>query len=185
MTRRAVVVGVVGAGEEARSEDKETAFALGEAIAEKKWVLLSGGRNVGVMNEVNRGAKNKDPKALTIGILPGKDRKKKCSDDVDVVIATGMDNARNNIIVLSSDALVACGYSGAGTASEIALALKADKNVILLNNRPESIAFFEAIDREAIETEAKKGVRREHLVHCATNVDETIKTLAKLLPGSK
>jgi uncharacterized protein (TIGR00725 family) len=96
MTRRAVV-GVVGPGEEARKEDIETAVALGQKIAKNKWVLLSDGRNVGVMEAVNRGAKDKKhghPDALTIGILPGKD-KQKLSDDVDVGIATGMDNTNS------------------------------------------------------------------------------------------
>ncbi|MGA7100521.1 MAG: hypothetical protein WB019_09665, partial [Pseudolabrys sp.] len=91
---------------------------------------------------VNEGAKNADGNALTIGILPGKD-KKELSDCVDVGIVTGMDNARNNINILSSDVVIACGYGGSGTASEIALALKSGKPVILLNERRECIDFFE------------------------------------------
>ena len=75
------------------------------------------------MEAVNEGAKNADGNALTIGILPGKD-KKELSDCVDVGIVSGMDNARNNINILSSDVVIACGYGGSGTASEIALALK-------------------------------------------------------------
>ena len=68
----------------------------------------SGGRKSGVMEAVNEGAKNADGNALTIGILPGKD-KKELSDCVDVGIVTGMDNARNNINILSSDVVIACG----------------------------------------------------------------------------
>jgi uncharacterized protein (TIGR00725 family) len=59
------------------------------------------------------GAKNHDPSGLTIGILPGKD-KEQLADCVDVGIVTGMDNARNNINILSSDVVIACGV-GAGS----------------------------------------------------------------------
>lgn len=43
-----------------------------------------------------------------------------------------MGSARNNVNVLSSDVVVACG-TGAGTISEITLALKAQKPIVLLN----------------------------------------------------
>jgi predicted Rossmann-fold nucleotide-binding protein len=61
----------------------------------------------------------------------------------------GMGNARNAINVLSSDVVIACGM-GAGTASEIALALKSDKDVIVLGEDPEAIAFFQAIGNERV-----------------------------------
>jgi uncharacterized protein (TIGR00725 family) len=86
--KRRAVVGVMGAGENAQPQDTVTAFALGQAIAKEGWVLLSGGRKSGVMEAVNEGAKNADGNALTIGILPGKD-KKQLSDCVDVGIVTG------------------------------------------------------------------------------------------------
>jgi hypothetical protein len=43
----------------------------------------------------------------------------------------------------------ACG-TGKGTASEVALALKAGKSVILLDCSQEGIAFFESIGKENI-----------------------------------
>src|SRR5262245_3030037 len=96
------------------------------------------------MEAVNRGAKDADRNALTIGVLPDSD-KKRLSDCVDVGIVTGMGSARNNINILSSDVVIACGHGGSGTASEIALALKSEKQVILLNERPESGRFFATI----------------------------------------
>ena len=56
-----------------------------------------------------------------------------------------MGSARNYINVLTSDVIVACGLGGAGTASEIALALKSDKYVVLFNSSKESRAFFKKI----------------------------------------
>jgi hypothetical protein len=43
-----------------------------------------------------------------------------------------MGSARNNINVLSSDVVIACA-GGAGTISEVALALKAGRSVVVLN----------------------------------------------------
>lgn len=161
---RGHVIGVMGAGDNARPEDVEAAFALGEAIARAGWVLLSGGRNIGIMDAVNRGAKTGG--GLTIGVIPGHD-KSSMSDAVDVGIVTGMGSARNYINVLSSDVVVSCGAGGAGTASEIALALKSKRPVILFNDRDESVAFFRAIG----------GGR----VHASRSVEETVTLIRSLL----
>jgi hypothetical protein len=154
----------MGAGDNARDEDVEAAFALGAAIAQEGWVLLSGGRNSGVMDAVNRGAKQTG--GLTIGVMPGSD-KSSMSDAVDVGIVTGMGSARNNINVLSSDVVSACGAGGAGTASEIALALKSRRPVILLNDRAESLSFFETIGGD--------------LVHASNSVASTVSLIRSLL----
>ncbi|MEG4322128.1 MULTISPECIES: TIGR00725 family protein [unclassified Microcoleus] len=133
-----IIIGIMGPGDSATSTDLENAYQLGQLIAEAGWILLTGGRNVGVMDAANKGAKSAN--GLTIGILPGSDTRD-ISEAVDIAIVTDMGNARNNINILSSDVIIACGM-GAGTASEIALALKAHKQVILLNHSPESQLFF-------------------------------------------
>jgi uncharacterized protein (TIGR00725 family) len=71
---------------------------------------------------------------LTVGILPDDDNHRK-SAYISVPIITGMGSARNFINVLSSHIVVAC-PGGAGTLSEIALALKHGKKVILLDFDP-------------------------------------------------
>src|SRR5262249_40109964 len=88
-----------------------------------------------------RGAKRAG--GLTVGILPTADAAT-ASPDVDIVLTTGLGEARNAVIALSGDALVACGMS-AGTASEVALALRAGKPVLLLNADSASIDFFRGI----------------------------------------
>jgi uncharacterized protein (TIGR00725 family) len=135
------IVGVMGPGESARAEDLANAFELGKLIAQEGWVLLSGGRAAGVMDAVNKGAK--DAGGLTLGVLD-KAARDGASSAVDIAILTGMGSARNNINVLSSDAVIACGMA-AGTASETALALKAGKKVILLNTGAESERFFQKL----------------------------------------
>ncbi|HEY9873747.1 MAG TPA: TIGR00725 family protein [Candidatus Obscuribacterales bacterium] len=141
-----IVIGVMGPGANASKIDLQNAYELGQLIAQQGWVLLTGGRNAGVMDAASKGAKAAN--GLTVGILPTDDTRA-VSDAVDIAIVTDMGNARNNINVLSSDVIIACGM-GAGTASEIALALKANKKVILLNENEESKVFFKNLSLDSI-----------------------------------
>ncbi|HHP7232918.1 MAG TPA: TIGR00725 family protein [Xenococcaceae cyanobacterium] len=133
-----IMVGVMGKGEGAKASDIDQAYQLGKLIAENGWILLTGGRNVGVMDAASRGAKSVG--GLTVGILPGKD-KQGVSEAVDIAIVTDLGNGRNNLNVLSSDVIIVCGI-GTGTASEIALALKNQRQVILLAADRLTIDFF-------------------------------------------
>lgn len=141
-----IIIGIMGPGEGATPIDCQNAYEIGRLIAQAGWVLLTGGRNTGVMDAASKGAKSAN--GLTIGILPGMDDKN-ISAAVDIAIVTDMGNARNNINVLSSYVVVACGM-GIGTASEIALALKVNKKVILLTNNKESKVFYQKLSPENI-----------------------------------
>jgi uncharacterized protein (TIGR00725 family) len=141
------VAGVMGPGEDASAKDRSDARKLGELLATDGWVVLSGGRNSGVMREVNRGAKAV-PGSLTIGILPSASAA--IAPDVDVAIITEMHNARNNVNVLSSRVVVAFANGGAGTVSEIALALKAGKPVILLGPDDVARSFYLRLSKNRI-----------------------------------
>ena len=123
------IIGVMGGGDQAPPDAIQEAYRLGELIAEQGWVLLNGGRNVGVMDASAAGASQKG--GLVIGILPDRDLQR-ASTHLAIPILTGMGDARNVINVLSSDVVIACA-GGAGTVSEIALALKNNRPVILLN----------------------------------------------------
>lgn len=138
---RKIVIGVMGPGSGASETDKKNAYQLGTLIAQEGWVLLTGGRNAGVMDAASRGAKAAN--GLTVGILPNASDRG-LSEAVDIAIITGMGSARNNINVLSSDVVIACGM-GAGTASEVALALKANKAVVLLTSDQQSQLFFKSL----------------------------------------
>jgi uncharacterized protein (TIGR00725 family) len=138
---RPPIIGVMGPGEQATFRDQQLAYQLGQLIAQQGWILLTGGRPVGVMEAANRGAKQAG--GTTLGILPESDASA-ASDSVDIVIPTGMGNARNVINVLTSHAIVACGM-GSGTASEIAIALKVRKPVVLLNVSLTSTVFFQEL----------------------------------------
>lgn len=146
----------MGPGENATPEDNEIAFDLGKALAEKGWVVLTGGRSFGVMDAAMKGAH--EANGLTIGVLPN-DNTVNASDNADIKIVTGMGSARNMINVLSSHIIVVIGMA-AGTASEVALALKSNKKVILLNQDEITIRFFKNIGT--------------YKVMVSTSVDETI-----------
>lgn len=138
---RTPVIGVMGPGEQATFRDQQFAYQLGQLIAQQGWILLTGGRSVGVMEAANRGAKQAG--GTTIGVLPDQDDRS-ASEFVDIVIPTGMGHARNVINILASHAIIACGMSS-GTASEIAIALKMQKPVVLLNVSFTSALFFQEL----------------------------------------
>jgi uncharacterized protein (TIGR00725 family) len=138
---RRAVIGVMGSGE-ASPTSTATARELGRLIAERGWVLLTGGRPVGVMAAACAGAKEVVG-SLTLGILPSSSGG--VGADVDLAVFTGLGDARNAVNVLSSDVLVACGVEGPGTASEVALGLKAAKPVILLGAAPAAAVFFQGL----------------------------------------
>ena len=121
------VVGVMG-GAVVDELTLENARRIGELIAEHGWVLLNGGRNAGVMAASAEGAS--EAGGLVVGLLPG-DTTANAAPHVDVAIPTGLGDARNAINVLASHAVVAL-PGGAGTVSEVALALKAGRCVVML-----------------------------------------------------
>lgn len=128
MPIRKPVIGVMG-GSKATPDVAAMAERLGELIAERGWILLTGGRNVGVMDAASRGAKRAG--GMVVGVLPDTTRTR-ASEHLDVAILTGLGDGRNLINVMSSDVVIAC-PGKLGTLSEIVLALKHDKPVILLD----------------------------------------------------
>jgi len=153
----------MGPGENAAPEENIMAYDLGKAIAKSGWITLSGGRSFGVMDACLKGAS--EVGGLTIGILPG-DNDKNSSEHAQIKIVTSMGSGRNYISVLSSHLLVVLGMA-AGTASEVALALKSRKKIILLNQDEITIRFF-------------KNLGSYNVLVCK-NVDETIKQIKDYL----
>ncbi|OKY77175.1 MAG: putative Rossmann fold nucleotide-binding protein [Candidatus Methanohalarchaeum thermophilum] len=116
-------IGVIGSGS-CEKETKKKAYELGKEIAEHG-VLVCGGLG-GVMKSASKGCK--EAGGETIGILPGDDISS-ANQYIDHKIVTGLGEARNVVIVKSSDVLVSV-EGGYGTLSEISLAKKLGKDVI-------------------------------------------------------
>jgi uncharacterized protein (TIGR00725 family) len=152
---RRPVIGVMGAGEPSAG-CLAAARELGKLLAERGWIVLTGGLPAGVMAAASAGAKQVRG-SLTVGILPGASG---AGPDVDLAVFTGMGEARNAINVLTSDVVVACGVEGPGTISEVALALRAEKPVILLGASAPARALFGGIGagRRLLEASAPQEV---------------------------
>ena len=143
MSRRRPLIGVMGAGADASAATIAMAEELGAAITGRGWALLSGGRPEGVMAAASRGAQMVEGH-LVVGVLPGDGRGdgRQQTAELDLALFTGMGQARNLINVLSADVVVVCGAGGAGTASEAAHAIKAERPLVLLAVPPLWREFF-------------------------------------------
>lgn len=121
-------IGVIGSGDNISQEVVEAADRVGELIAQKGGILVSGGRG-GVMEAACRGAKRIG--GTTVGILPGHTREG-MNPYVDVAIPTGLGFAlRNFITVRCSDAIIML-HGEVGTLSEAILSYQHGKPLIAL-----------------------------------------------------
>jgi uncharacterized protein (TIGR00725 family) len=118
-------IAVIGHAQ-ATTDEYKAACAAGLAIAGNGAVLVCGGLG-GVMEAACKGAK--EAGGTTVGILPGTDGG---NPYLDITIRTGLGHARNILVVLSADAVIAVGGSH-GTLSEIAIALKTGRPVYGIN----------------------------------------------------
>jgi uncharacterized protein (TIGR00725 family) len=119
-------ISVIGGG---TCEAAEYALAeeVGALVAKNGATLVCGGLS-GVMEAAARGAKKAG--GTTIGILPGHDRAP-ANPYLDHVLTTGIGHARNLAVVSSGDAVIAIG-GGYGTLSEIGLAAKIGRPVVIV-----------------------------------------------------
>jgi uncharacterized protein (TIGR00725 family) len=125
-----IIIGVMGPAA-CDPQTADIARAVGRGVAERGGVLLCGGRG-GVMEAAAQGAQ--EAAGLTVGILPGANqRESPPNPHIDIALFTGLGEARNWLNVCASDAVIAIG-GGFGTLSEIALALKAQKPVVLIGS---------------------------------------------------
>ncbi|WP_254765161.1 TIGR00725 family protein [Natrinema marinum] len=136
-------VSVIGGGT-ITDEQTTRANTVGRELAARGHTVVCGGRG-GTMEAVCRGAKTEG--GTTIGILPGEHRER-ANDYVDIAIATGLGHARNALVPLNGDAVIALA-GGVGTLSEIGLAGVYDRPVVGLGTH--DLSGLE-IDLEAVET---------------------------------
>src|ERR687885_2400660 len=119
-------VAVVGSGE-ASGDLYEKARTVGRLVAERGATVVCGGLS-GVMEAAARGAA--EAGGTAIGILPDEDRRRQ-NEYLTYSVATGAGQARNLAVVCSGDVVIAVG-GGYGTLSEIGLARKVGRPVVVL-----------------------------------------------------
>lgn len=138
-------VSVIG-GSTVDDEHYDTARTLGHQLAERGHTVICGGLT-GVMEATARGVAERG--GSTIGILPGTDRDE-ANPYVDTVIATGLGNARNVLVALNGDAVVAVD-GASGTLSEIGHALDFGKPIAGLDTHDVPGIHDVETPREAVE----------------------------------
>ena len=110
-------VSVIG-GSTATGAEYERAREVGRLVGDRGHELVCGGRG-GVMEAACRGVQETGGHA--IGILPG--GRTDANEYVDTAIATRIGNARNPLVVMNGDGVVAVD-GGPGTLSEVGHALE-------------------------------------------------------------
>lgn len=121
-------VAIIGRGQ-CSVEEAKIVSETAKLLAENGFRLICGGLG-GTMEAAAKGFK--EGGGETVGILPGKDSST-ATEYIDVVISSGMGEARNVLIVRSADIIVA--FPGKyGTLSEIAFALVENKPIISLGS---------------------------------------------------
>ncbi len=143
---KSIIVGVIGSNHD-DSPAMAEAFRIGEEIAKRGHVLLTGG-GTGIMKAASEGAYRAG--GLVIGILPnerGTGPSGYPNEFVHIPIYTGMSDGRNVINAKTPHAIVALS-GGFGTISEIAIALKSGTPVIGIKapylNSPGGAPFHQA-----------------------------------------
>lgn len=121
----------------------ETATDVGRLLGERGHTIVCGGLG-GVMEAVCRGAIEATAGVETIGILPGEDREA-ANEWVKTPISTGLGNARNAIVALNGEGVIAIDGS-TGTLSEVGHALDFDRPVAGLGTHDIEVDGFEAVD---------------------------------------
>jgi uncharacterized protein (TIGR00725 family) len=128
--QRRLTLGLVG-GDACDESEAKLAFETGRQIARAGAVLVCGGGG-GAMEAGCSGAKTAS--GVTVGVMQGDGpASSPPNDHLDFVLYTGLGQGRNQIVVLSSDAVIAIGGEW-GTLSEIAIAKKYGIPVVLLQS---------------------------------------------------
>jgi len=158
-------ISIIGASE-IDIPTKKLAIELGKLLAKNRYAVACGGLS-GVMEAICQGVKEEG--GLTIGIIPFKE-KDYANKYVDIVIPVPFSQARNIIVVLAGDAVVAIAGK-AGTLSEICFAWIYEKPIIALTgvNGWSSKIAGEKIDD-----------RRTDFIYSAVNAQEVVDKLNEL-----
>lgn len=121
---RKPIIAVIGAGR-CSKKMRDAAADVGRYVAEHGGLIVCGGLG-GIMEGAARGAR--EAGGSVIGILPG-DSDGEANEFVDIVIPTGMGEARNILVIRTADAVVA--FPGKyGTLTEMAFARLFEKPLV-------------------------------------------------------
>ncbi len=162
-----IQVSVIGTNINPTVKALREAERVGELLAERKAAVVCGGRG-GVMEAVCRGAKKKG--GLTIGILPEK-TSEGVNAFVDIKIVTGLSWARNQLVALSSDAIIMVGGE-CGTLSEACVAWMYGKPIVAIKGTG---GYADEFAGRPIDG------KRKDKIHSVRNAEEAVELAFKLM----
>lgn len=175
---RRKLVAVIG---NARLDDGDerltVAREVGRLLVDSGHRVVTGGLG-GIMAATHEGARGSAcyREGDTIAILPGYDPAA-ANQFADIVIATGLDIARN-IVVANSDAVIAIG-GGAGTLSEIALAWQLRRLVVGLRLE----GWSGELAGKAIDARVRqRSAPNPDVIHPAASAEHAVNYVNELLP---
>ena len=150
-------VSVIG-GSTVTDEVYDRAREVGRLLGDRGHETLCGGLT-GVMEAACRGAE--ETGGHTIGILPG-ERRSAANEYVGTAITTGLGNARNVLVVINGDAVVAID-GGPGTLSELGHALDFGRPVAGLGtHEPPGFDGIEHVETPAAAVEYVEGAHERN-----------------------
>ncbi len=124
-----IAVSCPGHGAAATEHVLELAELVGRELAVSGATVLCGGLG-GAMDALASGVRSAG--GTCVGLLPGTDRDG-ASPALSLALPTGLGQGRNAVLSAAGDALIAVGR-GYGTLSEIALALRLGRPVVVLSS---------------------------------------------------
>lgn len=176
-TGRRLLVAVVGDSNLGQNDPKiEIARDVGRLLVDSGYRVVTGGLG-GVMAAAMDGARTSARYADgdTIAILPGYDPNE-ASSSADIVLATGMNLARN-LIVANCDGVIAIG-GGAGTLSEIALAWQMRRPVVALAVD----GWSKKLGASRIDGRVRQADVEDDQVHAASTPSDAVTMIAEIMP---
>ncbi len=174
---RKQLVAVVGDSHLAQDDPKAAvAREVGRLLVDAGCRVVTGGLG-GVMAAAMEGARTSSryTDGDTIGILPGFDPTE-ASSSADIVLATGLNLARN-LIVANSDGLIAIG-GGAGTLSEIALAWQMRRPIVAIP----ADGWSQRIGRCRIDSRVRQAHVDDDQVHSVDSPLDAVRLITALIP---
>ena len=169
MKERREIVAVVG-GQNISPQLREQTQELGRQLVDTGFRIATGGRG-GVMEAALKGGREATSwsDGRTMAVLPSL-KSEDANPYADIVIPTGMNYARNTILVAMADIVIAVG-GGAGTLSEIALAWQHNKPIIAIDVNEGWSSRLAGLSLDP---------RRDDVVHAAKTAEEAIELATKL-----
>ncbi len=167
-SEKKIQVAVLGSSEVITTKEAyKLAFEVGEELAKKKIITLTGG-GLGVMEAALKGAKKRN--GVTLAIVPWESHKK-VNDYADIVVATGIGWSRNSININSCDGAIIVG-GGAGTLNEATYAYMMSKPIVALT--PSGGMALELTNRYF-------DVRKTEYIYGADSAKEAVKLILQLI----